>query len=47
MIVCLLLGGACGIAAAFSVNIIMFGALRFVLGACFNGVALMQAVASK
>ena len=46
-VVCLVLGGGCGIGSAFSVNIIMFGCLRFITAACFVGVGLLNHVSCK
>ena len=43
----LIFGSLCGIAAAFSVNIYMFAALRFIIAACFTGTALLAHCISK
>jgi len=44
---CLVVGGATGIVAAFSVNYYMFAALRFFIAMCMVGIALIVHIISK
>jgi len=44
---CLVVGGAAGIVAAFSVNYYMFAAFRFIIAMCMVGAILMVSLIGK